>query len=97
MINCEVNLILTLSENCVMIDITTQAAVPAQGGNPARQAIRAPTNGTFKITDTKLYVPVGTLSTEDDNKVSEWLKTGFKRTIKWNKYQKWLIRLKITI
>ena len=71
MINCEVNLILTLSENCVMTDITTQAAVPAQGGNPARQAIGAPTNATFKITDTKLYVPVGTLSTEDDNKVSE--------------------------
>ena len=42
---------------------------------------------TFKITDTKLYVPIVTLSTEDDNKLLEQLKTGFKRTIKWNKYR----------
>ena len=41
----------------------------------------------FKITDTKLYVPVVTLSTQDDNKLLEQLKTGFKRTIKWNKYR----------
>ena len=45
-----------------------------------------PTNATFKITDTKLYIPA-TLSTEDDNKLLEQLKTGFKRTIKWNKYR----------
>ena len=41
----------------------------------------------FKITDTKLYVSVVTLSTQDDNKLLEQLKTGFKRTIKWNKYR----------
>ena len=46
-----------------------------------------PTNVTLKITDTKLYVPVVTLSTEDDNKLLEQLRTGFKRTIKWNKYR----------
>ena len=45
------------------------------------------TCATFKITDTKLYVPVVTLSTENDNKLLEQLKTGFKRTIKWNKYR----------
>ena len=45
-----------------------------------------PTNATFKITDTKLYIPA-TLSTEDDNKLLEQLKTGFERTIKWNKYR----------
>ena len=39
------------------------------------------------ITDTKLYVPVVTLSTEHDNKLLEQLKTGFERTIKWNKYR----------
>ena len=48
--------------------------------------VNNPTNATFKITDTKLYVPA-TLSTEDDNKLLEQLKTGFKRTIKWNKYR----------
>ena len=36
---------------------------------------------------TKLYVPVVTLSAENDNKLLEQLKTGFKRTIKWNKYR----------
>ena len=49
--------------------------------------IDAPTNATFKITDTKLFVPVVTLSTEDDNNFLEQLKSGFKRTIKWNKYR----------
>ena len=34
-----------------------------------------------------MYVPVVTLSTENDNKLLEKLKTGFKRTIKWNKYR----------
>ena len=46
-----------------------------------------PTNAIFKITDTKLYVPVVTLSTEDDNNVLEQLKSGFQRTIKWDKYR----------
>ena len=47
----------------------------------------SPTNAIFKITDTKLYVPVVTLSAENDNKLLEQLKTGFKRTIKWNNYR----------
>ena len=46
-----------------------------------------PTGATFKIIDTKLHVPVVTLSTENDNKLLEQLGTGFKRTIKWNKYR----------
>ena len=65
-----------------MIDITTQTARAAQGDNLARPAINAPTNAIFKITDTKLYVPVVTLSSEDDNNFLEQLKSGFKRTIK---------------
>ena len=56
----------------------------AQGDNPA---IVAPTGLEFKITDTKLYVPVVTLSKENDTKLLEQLKSGFKRTIKWNKYK----------
>ena len=39
------------------------------------------------MTDTKLYVPVVTSSTKDDNNFLEQLKSGFKRTIKWNKYR----------
>ena len=56
----------------------------AQGDNPA---IVAPTGLEFKITDTKLYVPVVTLSKENDKKLLEQLKSGFKRTVKWNKYR----------
>ena len=44
-------------------------------------------NAIFKITDTKLYVPVVTLPKEDDIKLLEQLKSGFERTIKWNKYR----------
>ena len=42
---------------------------------------------TFSITDTKLYVPVVTLSSQDNSKLLEQLQSGFKRTINWNKYQ----------
>ena len=43
-------------------------------------------NAEFKITDKKLYVPVRTLSTQDNIKLLKQLKSGFKRTINWNKY-----------
>ena len=87
LINCEVSLTLTWSEKCVLTDITTHAARAAEGDNPARPAINAPTRATFKITERKLYVPVVTLSTEDDKNFLEQSKSGFKRTIKWNKYR----------
>ena len=41
--------------------------------------------GKFKITETKLYVPVVTLSTQDNAKSLQQLKSGLKRTINWNK------------
>ena len=87
LINCKINLILTSSENRVLTSKATRDAVPAQGENPAVSKINIPTNATFKITDTKLYVPVVTLSTKDDNNFLKQLKSGFKRTIKWNKYR----------
>ena len=42
--------------------------------------------GTFEITDTKLYVPVVTLSTQYNAKLLKQLKSGFKRVVNWNKY-----------
>ena len=42
--------------------------------------------GRFKITDTKLYLPVVTLSTQDNAILLQQLKSGFKRVINWNKY-----------
>ena len=41
--------------------------------------------GRFAITDTNLYVTVVTLSTQDNAKLIQQLKSGFKRTINWNK------------
>ena len=41
---------------------------------------------TFEITDTKLYVPVVTLSTQENTKFLQQLKSGFKRVINWNKH-----------
>ena len=41
---------------------------------------------TFTITETTLHVPVVTLSTQDNAKLLPQLKSGFKRTISWNKY-----------
>ena len=45
------------------------------------------TAATFTITDTKLYVPVVTLKTEDNVKLSKLLSERFKRSAYWNKYQ----------
>ena len=40
----------------------------------------------FAITDSKFYVPVVTLSTQENTKFLQQLKSGFKRVINWNKY-----------
>ena len=72
-------MILTWSKTCVLADMTVTAA---RGDNPA---IIAPTGLEFKITDTKLFFPVVTLSKENDIKLLEQLKSAFKRIIKWNK------------
>ena len=70
LINCEINLDLIWSKNCLIV----AADVADQGA-------------TFLITDTKLYVPVVTLSTQDNTKLFEKLKSSLKRTINWNKHQ----------
>ena len=70
LINCEINLILTWSKECV---------------TPFNTAANQAT--TFAISDTKMYVPVVALSTQDNAKLLQQLKSGFKRTVNWNKYQ----------
>ena len=71
LINCQVNLILTWSKDCVIVS-----------------SADANQNATFAITETKLYVPVITLSQQDNAKLLQQLKSGFKRVINWNKYLK---------
>ena len=43
-------------------------------------------NPTFQINDAKLYVPIATLSTQENIKILKKLISGFKRIINWNKY-----------
>ena len=66
-INCEVNLILAWSRDCVITSSESE--------------------GKFETTETKLHVSVVTLSTQDNAKLLQILKSGFKRTINWNKYK----------
>ena len=51
-------------------------------GNPRVSKFNNPENATFQITDTKLYVPVVSLSKENDIRFLEQLKSGFKRNYK---------------
>ena len=67
LINCEVNLILTWSKDCVITNSESE--------------------GKFAITETKFYVPVVTLSTENNAKLLQQSNSSFKRTINWNKYE----------
>ena len=76
---------LTWFRNCVL---TGKSARDANyNANPRVSKIDNPENAIFQITDTKLYVPVVTLSKENDIKLLKKLKTGFKKNIKWNKYR----------
>ena len=79
LVNCEVNIILTWSKNCVLTDMIATSADDT--GNLPVIAINAPTNAAFAIKVCKLYVSIVTLSAENDNKLLEQLKTGFKRHI----------------
>ena len=85
LINCEVELILTWFKNCVLIEKSTRDV--NYNAVPRVSEINNPENATFQITDTKLYVPVVTLSKENDIKLLQQLKSRFKNTIKWNKYR----------
>ena len=81
LINCEITLILSWYKECVLVG-------RAERGPPAAAAnrINSPADAKFEITNCKLYVSVVTLSAENDNKLLEQVKSGFRITIKWNKY-----------
>ena len=81
-INCEIELILTWFKNFVLIIQATREA--DYDVDPVVYKIENPEHIDFQIADTKLYVPVVTLLAENDKKLLEQLKSGFKRIIKWN-------------
>ena len=80
LINCQVSLIILIwSRECVITSMEKRVITNTQGDT-------SPANATFQ-TDAKLCVPVVALSTENDKTLLEQLRTGFKRTVKWNKYR----------
>ena len=94
LINCEVSLTLTWFRNCI---ITSKAYREEVGGDTPVDEINNTTNPTFKITDTKLYVPVVTLSAQDDNKLLEQEQDLKEQSNGTNIDQKCLIKVNLTI
>ena len=74
------SLVLKWDKNCVIT--SQQIGINLDGGNTA-----APTGATLAINDFKLYIPVVTLSKDDEIKLLANLKSGFTREIEWNKYR----------
>ena len=80
LICCEVSLELKWNKNCVITSLERR-----QVG--ARPINNAPTGATLIINDCKLYIPVVTLSKDDEIKLLTNLKSRFTREIEWNKYR----------
>ena len=84
---------MTWSKNCVVLTNARRDAIAALETNAANVSNVKPavnfsaTSATFELTGAKLYVQVVTFSKENDKKPLEQLKSGFKWTIKWNKYR----------
>ena len=73
LINCEIIIFLTWSEKCIIVT-----------GDYGANANNHP---KIEITDLTFHVPVVTLSAQDNEKLLQQLKTGFTRTVNWNKYK----------
>ena len=74
LINCRIHLELNWNNNCVMYGADANA-----DGNDRETS--------FKITSTKLYVPIVTLSTKDNVNLTMQLNEGFRRSVYWNEYK----------
>ena len=70
LVNCKIDLELTWHKDCMISSVNAAAG----------QVV------SFMITNTKLYIPVVTLSTKDNINLTKKLNDGFKRTIYWNQY-----------
>ena len=83
LISCEVFLELKWNKNCVITSLEQRVIL---GANPPAKD-NPPTGATLAINNCKLYVPVVTLSKDDEIKLLTNLKSGFTREIIWNKYR----------
>ena len=90
LINCEIELDMSWSKNCIIFEISITPRIPANlDANPPVQEVAAiqRTGATFEINNAKLQAPAVTLSINDNIKFLENIKQGFKRTISWKKYR----------
>ena len=83
LISCEISLELKRNKNCI---ITSLEEREVDDGSPVVRD-DSPTGATLAINDCKLYIPVVTLSKDDEIKLLTNLKSGFTREIEWNKYR----------
>ena len=70
LVNCKIDLELTWHKDCMTSSVNAAA----------NQVV------SFMIMDTKLYIPIVTLSSKDNTNLTKQLNEGFKRTIYWNQY-----------
>ena len=82
-VSCEVSLELKWNKNCI---ITSLKERQIDAGPPVVRD-GAPTGASLAINNCKLYIPVATLSKDDEIKLLTNLKSGFTREIEWNKYR----------
>ena len=90
LINCEIQLDLSWSKDCVVFEILKTPEVPATpAANPPTDHVppTQTTGVTFQITSDKLCVPVVTFSINDNIIFLKNIKQGFKRNVSWNKYR----------
>ena len=83
LISCKVSLELKWNKNCIITSLENRII---NDGPPIIRG-NVPTSVTLSITDCKLYIPVVTLSKNDEIKLLTNLKSGFTREIRWNKYR----------
>ena len=81
LISCEVSLELKWNKNCIITSLEKRLLLSIS--NVARDD--TPTGATLSINGCKLYIPVVTLSEDDEIKLLTNLKSGFTREIIWNK------------
>ena len=83
LISCEVSLELKWNKNCIITSLKQRAI--DENDPPNRDG--GPTGATLAISDCKSYIPLVTLSKDDEIKLLTNLKSGFTREIIWNKYR----------
>ena len=90
LINCEIEFDLSWPKEFILSEISIIPTTPPNpnANTPVQEvAVIQKTSKTFQINSAKIYVPVVTLSINDNIKVLVNIKQRFKRTISWNKYK----------